>query len=433
MAVFAGGATLSAAERVTGASLDTLASLLDKHLVLRRGERLVLLEPVREYALERLASEEAWRRLARWCRDVVREARSRLRGVDRVPTLAALDAELPNALSALEAVLARGWVDVAAELAKAWSLYWTETLGRDQGLRWIDAVLAQTGDAPPELLLARAHVDGVRTTNRGRTRADLQAALAGFRARDDPRGIAESLSLLAVHEGWTEEFVAAPRLVEEAIRQAERSGDDATIATVLRRAVIAGESFDIMAARAHQAIPRLQRLGYIDDIVGIASPVGYVGLAEGRAAEARSWFEAGLVAARRLGDSKREAGLLNNLGLAELLLGDAGAARTSLKDALQLVHDHDPHTPWIPECLLGLAVLAARDDDDDLAGRLAGAAQAQLGAGNAASEDQVWQRLRELLADYASDDERRGGLERVGAALSLAAAVDLGLAVTVRP
>ena len=53
-------------------------------------------------------------------------------------------------------------------------------------------------------------------------------------------------------------------------------------------------------------------------VVGIASPVGYVGLAEGRAAEACSWFEAGLVAVRRLGDAKRDAGLLNKLGLAGL-------------------------------------------------------------------------------------------------------------------
>ena len=50
MAVFAGGATVPAAEAVTGASLDTLDSLVAKQLLVRRDERLLMLETVREYA-----------------------------------------------------------------------------------------------------------------------------------------------------------------------------------------------------------------------------------------------------------------------------------------------------------------------------------------------------------------------------------------------
>ena len=57
MAVFAGGATVTAAETVTGASLDTLDSLVAKQLLARHDERLLMLETVREYALERLAED----------------------------------------------------------------------------------------------------------------------------------------------------------------------------------------------------------------------------------------------------------------------------------------------------------------------------------------------------------------------------------------
>ena len=71
MAVFAGGATVTAAETVTGASLDTLDSLVAKQLLARRDERLLMLETVREYALERLAEDPnrdaVQERLATWC------------------------------------------------------------------------------------------------------------------------------------------------------------------------------------------------------------------------------------------------------------------------------------------------------------------------------------------------------------------------------
>src|SRR3954453_10230067 len=54
LAVFAGGATLEAAETVCDADVDLLESLVDKSLLRRRGERFVLLETIREFAAERL-------------------------------------------------------------------------------------------------------------------------------------------------------------------------------------------------------------------------------------------------------------------------------------------------------------------------------------------------------------------------------------------
>jgi predicted ATPase/DNA-binding SARP family transcriptional activator/peroxiredoxin len=63
LAVFTGGCTLEAAERVCGATLGLVESLVDKNLLRRRelvGEtRFWMLETVREYALERLEAEHA--------------------------------------------------------------------------------------------------------------------------------------------------------------------------------------------------------------------------------------------------------------------------------------------------------------------------------------------------------------------------------------
>jgi len=60
-AVFAGGATVDAAEAVTGASLDTLDGLVAKSLLVRRQgghglSRLGMLETIRAYATEKLAA-----------------------------------------------------------------------------------------------------------------------------------------------------------------------------------------------------------------------------------------------------------------------------------------------------------------------------------------------------------------------------------------
>ena len=69
-AVFAGGATIEAAQMITGADLDTLDHLVAKSLLVRRRQadtptRLQMLETIRAYAAERFAEADD--------RDAVRE------------------------------------------------------------------------------------------------------------------------------------------------------------------------------------------------------------------------------------------------------------------------------------------------------------------------------------------------------------------------
>ena len=61
-AVFAGGATIDAVQAITGAAMETIEALIAKSLLDRRRRsdgctRLVMLETVREYALEQLAAD----------------------------------------------------------------------------------------------------------------------------------------------------------------------------------------------------------------------------------------------------------------------------------------------------------------------------------------------------------------------------------------
>jgi predicted ATPase/DNA-binding SARP family transcriptional activator len=70
MAVFANGATMATAEHVTGTSLNTLDALVAKQMLVRRNQRVIMLETVREFAFEKLGADhdadETYRRLAAW-------------------------------------------------------------------------------------------------------------------------------------------------------------------------------------------------------------------------------------------------------------------------------------------------------------------------------------------------------------------------------
>ena len=111
-AVFAGGATIEAAESVTGATLDVLDRLVAKSLLVRRPQahlptRLAMLETIHAYATERFATTDD--------AEVIRERHYRhflalaerhgtdqaLLGADGKQHLARLDAEAENLKAAL--------------------------------------------------------------------------------------------------------------------------------------------------------------------------------------------------------------------------------------------------------------------------------------------------------------------------------------------
>jgi predicted ATPase len=103
-AVFAGGAT------VTGSSIQTLEELVAKSLINRRNQRdgttrLVMLETVRRYALERLGRRSMERSVREahtaFYLHLIKQAASRLHTRDEHLALAVIDSEIDNAHAAL--------------------------------------------------------------------------------------------------------------------------------------------------------------------------------------------------------------------------------------------------------------------------------------------------------------------------------------------
>jgi non-specific serine/threonine protein kinase len=281
LAVFAGGWTLEAAEKVCGDSavpsrtiLDVLTRLVEKSLVEidAYGERYGLLATVGQYAQNRLeASGEAHgmqQRHLDYYVGLATEARPHLLGPEQATWLRRLDQELENILAAhsrsegepgLRLVssikhycLNRGLVGLANRLAsEALARAPQASAARCQAL--LDA--GQTGfylgryDEAREFLeesleIARSLSDsrreavvlqplGMTCLSQGDTpaaRKHLQAGLAMALARAEDREIAAALNALGHVHRMDGDAETAAKLYDEAVAYARKLGDRETIA-----------------------------------------------------------------------------------------------------------------------------------------------------------------------------------------------------------
>src|SRR3712207_150495 len=153
LSVFTGGFTLGAAEAVGITAevakeevLVLLGSLVEQSLVVAEQEsgsaeaRYVMLEPVRQYALERLEEAEEARELhATFFLDLAEQAH-RLMGSDQVEWLGRLDRETANLRAAMSWSLANK-AEIAACLGWALRPYWWIRGSHDEGRRWMEETL----------------------------------------------------------------------------------------------------------------------------------------------------------------------------------------------------------------------------------------------------------------------------------------------------
>jgi len=151
-AVFAGGATVEAAETVIGATLQALESLVAKSLLVREHHahtptRLGMLETIRAYAAEGFAAAADYDAVReRHCRyyrmsSQIHAADQALSGTDGAAHLTWLDSEVDNLHRALQWAVDKGDGEAAVALYTALGRYWL-TRDRDrEALDWIDHAL----------------------------------------------------------------------------------------------------------------------------------------------------------------------------------------------------------------------------------------------------------------------------------------------------
>ncbi|NES14114.1 MULTISPECIES: BTAD domain-containing putative transcriptional regulator [Micromonospora] len=194
LAIFAGGATLDAAERVCGDGsrpggvpdvLDRLAALVDKSLVVAVGDtepRYRMLETIREYGLHRLAeageADRVRRAHATEYLALAEAAEPRLRTGEQLLWLRRLAADHDNLHAGLRHAVAAGDIPTAVRYAAALGWYWWLSGQRAEGAELAAQVLALPGvagrAAPDRLAVALT----MAALNLVSTRNDLATSLA---------------------------------------------------------------------------------------------------------------------------------------------------------------------------------------------------------------------------------------------------------------
>ena len=166
-AVFAGGATIAAAEAITGADLETLDRLVAKNLLVRsehahQRTRLRMLETVRAYAGERFASAADRRTIEERHFHYYRALADR-HGTDRAlwsgerkQHLVELDADIDNSDAAVRWALETHNPEYALAIVAAHGRYWHVRNRYAHAAHWIEQALNLPGSDRYPTLRVRA-------------------------------------------------------------------------------------------------------------------------------------------------------------------------------------------------------------------------------------------------------------------------------------
>jgi hypothetical protein len=411
-AVFAGGATVEAAETVTRARLDTLDRLVTKNLLVRRQgahgpTRLALLETIRAYATERFASapdEQATRE--NHCRYYLALAQLHgteraLWGVDARQHLARLDSEVDNLHAAVGWAIGRANAELALALAAAVGCYWVMRDRHADAVDWVEQALNLPGaDANPARRFGALRTKARCLWQVGRG-AELPAVLAELEAiarrLDDPVILSQALQLRVDHENDAERLDVADALAADALHWARAAGDEWEFAEASRRKAIAASSIPDLRERVDTAASLLTDVGNIHKLATLLTDAAYAALCLGGDRDATDFAARATPIARAL--DGRFTRMINsgNTGLAALLTGDTDTASHAFREELRLCREMVVR-PAAFEGLRGLAAVAVADGHDKRAATLAGAAEAQR---YDQAEDPIEARLDQTFFDPA--------------------------------
>ena len=221
LAVFTGGGTIEAVEAVCEADLDVLTSLLDKSLVRRSGERVWMLETIREFASEQLsaspAADDLRDRHAGYYLALAESSDSELRGPGQAEALRRFASEREDLRVAFERLLERDPPAALRLVAALWT-FWFMSGHFHEGRELLAAALERAPTEPTEARASALVGAGLLADEQGEygeSRGFLENGLADARAAGSARMEANAFSLLSFYDavGRDEQI----RLGEEAI------------------------------------------------------------------------------------------------------------------------------------------------------------------------------------------------------------------------
>jgi predicted ATPase/class 3 adenylate cyclase len=396
LGVFAGGATLEAAEAVASelkieneelrkghdadqssmfnsqfSILDGLASLVDKSL-LRQDEstsgesRFVMLETIREFALEQLqasaAAETLRQRHAGYYLLLAEQAEPELIGSLQEVWLDRLESEHDNLRAALQWALNREAVEAAMRIAGAIWRFWYTRGYLSEGRRWLESVLALVDTLPDvdDTSVVRALPFGLALPPASRIEVWAKALTGAG-------GLA-----------WAQgEYRPAQSYYADALSLYRELKDRPGIAQVLNNqgmVALHQEQYARAEAFYTQSLALFRMLNHTWGTANTLGNLGMVAQLQGDDAQAQRFYTESLAVRRQLRDKRGISLMLNNLGEVTLNQGDTVQSFAFYVECLALCRElHDRE--GAAYCLEGLAGIAVARRQIERAAQLWGIAE----------------------------------------------------------
>jgi predicted ATPase/DNA-binding SARP family transcriptional activator/Tfp pilus assembly protein PilF len=390
LSVFAGGFSLELAEQIVAEplALSLLERLVDQSLLQRTvgvaGEpRLMLLETIRAYGLERLAEhgEDVMIRQAHAhaLLALAERAAPELERRDQSAWLDRLELEQDNLRAAL-AWTQEHDTDAALRLAAALGAFWITRGSLSEGRTWLEGILAAVDwrgveqplpHASPPLAGALASLGTIlfRQGHYPAATALLTAALAQFDHFAMRREAAFTRQLLVAALAIQGDVAAAQRITTASLPLLV-TNDDPSVRSLasFQRGLAAMHSGDDRLAQRElgQACAVLRVTGDLGRLATLLLHLGTTELRLGNQEAAQACFSEASELALALKDRSLQGQARNNLGELARVRGDYAAAAEQYTAGLRLLEDTDRRSD-IPRLLHNLGYVALRRGATDTA------------------------------------------------------------------
>ena len=396
LSVFAGGWTLTSAEKVTsgeqveeGEILELLFGLVEKSLALaeEHGDgrvRYRMLEPIKQYAREKLGDEgeTVRRRHADFFLALAEQAQPELRGPQDRAWLERLEREHDNMRAALSFALESEEAELALRLAGALGTFWYMHSHSDEGRKWLEAALARDKGAPAVVRIKALEALFWLAWDRwDHDRAETIASEAVELSAETEieSRLAASLRIMSAGPVWVRgDYAKGRELLEESLEISRQAGDRIMMAEALiQLAVTAWGLEDTERGKEiyEEGIALCREAGYTFRLSDFLFSLGYQLLLSGDYERGAALNEEAVAICREHGYKRSLNFALDNLGWAALLRGDHDRARTFYSESL-VVSKELGDRACASESLDGLACIAGATGEARQAARLFGAAEA---------------------------------------------------------
>ncbi|HTA40779.1 MAG TPA: adenylate/guanylate cyclase domain-containing protein, partial [Candidatus Acidoferrales bacterium] len=413
LAVFAGGMTLESVTAVCADEaldewgvLDLLTSLVEKSLLVAEPPeaptRYRMLEPIREYARERLAQgseiEDENARHARGFADIANRAYIEWDTTPRTDWLERQERELDNDRSAMRWSLTEEHdSESGARIAGSVGPVFLRLSLLREGIRWGELALERAANSPANE--ARLHYTlSMLHNNLGAYAEALQHAETAaqlFRTEGDERGLARALSQVAQQFANCAQPQRSTIVAEEALSLARRLDDPPLLASVLARCANARQALETSREQYRESVALFRASGRDDDAARVLHWWASTEAVDGDLSEAARIVETALTVT----SGELDMWLASAGATIYWSMGDRERAVPLTRRALVLAGEV-AHPSLLPSVMTCVAAIASQSDPGEAARLFAYAEQSRLRSGYAVAtiERTISERLRGALS-----------------------------------